>query len=90
MYGVAVTKGAYLWEIALTVADEQAGLATATITDNNNLLGKGGRVCDVSRCRLAARRRAHSGADGTLAGTSALLTSDLLVGIKVRVTVGMR
>lgn len=80
----------YLWEITLAVANEQAGLATTTVADNNNLLGKGGRVGDVGRCRLAARRRAHSGADGAFAGTSALLTSKLLVGFKIRGTVRMR
>lgn len=33
--------GAHLWEISLAVADEKTGLAAATVTDDNDLLGVG-------------------------------------------------
>lgn len=45
----------HLREIALAVADEQTCLAATSITDNNNLLGVCGRLCDMSARGLAAR-----------------------------------
>lgn len=75
----------HLWEVALAVADEQASLAAASITDNDDLLGVGGRLGYMGGGRLATRRRTH-GADGALAGTSALLSSGsflVVVGIAI-------
>lgn len=45
----------HLWEVALAVTDEQAGLATASIADNNDLLGVGGRLGYMGGGRLATR-----------------------------------
>lgn len=46
---------AYLWEVSLAVADEQAGLAAASIAYNNNLLGIGGRLGYMGGSRFTAR-----------------------------------
>lgn len=69
----------YLWKVALAVADEQARLAAAAVTDDDNLLGVGGRLGEVRRSRLAARSRAHRGTDGAVARSRALVAARLVV-----------
>lgn len=44
----------YLGKIALAITDQEACLATATITNNNDLLGVGGWFGSVSGSRLVA------------------------------------
>ena len=62
---------AYLGKITLTVTNQQTGFPTATIADDDNLLGVGGTFCHLGRRRLSTCRHAHHGADGAVAGSCA-------------------
>jgi hypothetical protein len=44
----------YLWKDTLTVADQQTGLAAATVADDDKLLGVSRRLGQASADRLAA------------------------------------
>lgn len=76
---VNCAEHAYLWEVALAVADKQASLAAATVSYYNNLLRVCRGISDVRGSRLATRRRAHGCADGAVAGSRALCLSGLVV-----------
>lgn len=66
---------AYLWEVALAVADEEAGLAAAAIANNHDLLRIGRSLRHVRGGRLAAGGRAHCCADGAVAAPNALVAA---------------
>lgn len=68
---------AYLWKVSLAVADEEASLATASVSHNNNLLGIGWSLGDVCTGGLAACRSAHGGANGAFAGSHALIPTSM-------------
>lgn len=45
-------SGAYLWEVAGAVADQQTCLAASTVADNNELLGVGRGLGDGGVARV--------------------------------------
>ncbi len=71
---------AYLGEVSLAVADEQAGLAASAIADDDNLLGVGRALRHVGGRRLAAGRAsvaAHHGAHCSIARPRAARVSSV-------------
>jgi hypothetical protein len=58
---------AYLWEVSFGVADEQTRLSTATVADDDELLGEDGRLGEGGANGIVARRSRHVAVDGAVA-----------------------
>ena len=54
----------YLWKITLTITDQQAGFSTASIPNNDKLLGIRGGFCYIGRSRHGAHARSCAGTRG--------------------------
>jgi hypothetical protein len=66
---VSKSEKVYLWEVSFGIADEQASLSTATISNHDELLGKDGRLGESGANGITARRGSHVAVDGAVADT---------------------
>lgn len=63
---------AYLWEIALGVADQQTRLAASTIANHHKLFGVGGRLGNIGRLRHVPAGEACVGAGSAVTNSDAV------------------